>query len=299
MQHFIKLLLVPILLGATKYAGEFQELGVSARACAMGGVGVALCEDPATIYFNPAGTVFTTRSIMLLHAENFGGIVKNEFGSVVLPKGNLAAGIGVQYLSAGEIKFTTLADTTLPPSNDNPPIAYDTVTANDVVLYLNGARSSGPFSYGVNVKVYYRNLSVITGLGGGLDLGIRLNLKYLRLGALVRDFVLSPMVWSNRTKETISSEIVFGLAPQLPFDELFSTVALETDIVKSMDISGFSVKFGLEYSYKNTFFGRLGWAERNYTLGVGLKIKKFSFDYAFVTHSVLHNSNKFSAGLEF
>lgn len=291
-------LFVPIFLYGTKYAGEFQELGVGARACAMGGVGVAQCVDPSVIYFNPAGTIFSPRSLLLMHAENFAGIVKNEFGSVVLPKGDIAVGVGVQYVSTSGTKFTTLPDTTSPPSSDNPPIPYDTVSTKDIVLYLNGAKATELFTYGANIKLYYRNLAVMTGLGGGLDLGIRLNLKYLKLGGAVRDFILSPIVWGNNSKETISSKISFGVGPEIPLEKVNSIIIIECDIVKSLDIQGFDLNFGFEYAYKDILFGRCGRTAGNYTLGIGLKYKKFNLDYALITHS-LENSNKFSAGLEF
>ena len=71
-----KLILIPLLLMATKYAGEFQELGVGGRACAMGGTGVAQFVDPSVIYFNPAGSFYADRGVLLMHAENFAGVVK-------------------------------------------------------------------------------------------------------------------------------------------------------------------------------------------------------------------------------
>ena len=104
------LVLTPPVGEAAKYAGEFQELGVGGRACAMGGVGVAQFADPSVIYFNPAGSFFVPRSVLLMHAENFAGIVRNEFGSVILPKKNMSIGIGFQYLSVGNIYLTRLVD---------------------------------------------------------------------------------------------------------------------------------------------------------------------------------------------
>ncbi|HEX7318855.1 MAG TPA: hypothetical protein VF399_00670 [bacterium] len=299
MQDFIKFLLIPMLIGATKYAGEFQELGVNARAWAMGSTGVAQCVDASALYFNPAGTIFAGRSVAVMHAENFGGIVKNEFGAITLPKGNSAVGLGLQYVSAGGIKLTTLPDTTMPPGSDNPPVAYDTVAARDLIVYFNGARSKGPVSYGVTAKVYYRDLYVITGFGGGLDAGARLDLGYLVIGCSVRDVVLSPIVWSNRTKENIAPKLAFGVAPVLPLDRISSRLIIETDIVKAIDDNGFAVNIGCEYGYKELVFGRIGWTRGTYTLGAGIRYRKLRFDYAFVTHSDLENSNKFSAGLEF
>lgn len=298
MYRIISLIVLPLLLGATKYAGEFQELGVGGRACAMGGIGVAQYADPSVIYFNPAGCFYVSRSALIMHAENFAGAVKNEFGSVILPKGNMSIGFGLQYLSVGDIKLTELQETT-PPSSSNPPIPYDTVGTKDLVLYINVARGNEMLSYGANIKVFYRDLAVITGYGGGIDLGVTLNLEHLTAGLAIRDFVLSPIIWSNGTKETIVPKVSFGVAPLIILSKINSVITIGCDIVKSIDTEGFDLNLGLEYAYKDFVFGRAGVYRGNYTLGVGLKYKWFSLDYAFVTHSDLHDSNKFSGGFIF
>ena len=140
MYRVIVLIIVPVLLMGTKYAGEFQELQVGARPSAMGGTGVAQFEDPSVLYFNPAGTFFTPRSAHLMHAENFAGIVKNDFGAVVLPRGNMSLALGIQYVHTSGIVLTTLPDTTLEPGSNNVPVPYDTVGTSDFLFYINGSK---------------------------------------------------------------------------------------------------------------------------------------------------------------
>jgi len=299
MRRIIIILVVPLLLGATKYAGEFQDLGAGARVLAMGGAGIAQGIDPSVIYFNPAGSLFLTRSIHLMHAENFGGLVRNEFGSVVIPRTNAALGLGFQLLTAGGIKFTTVPDTSQPPGIENPPYAYDTVGVKDAILYINGSRGNGMFAYGGNLKVYYRDLAAISGFGGGLDLGGILNLEYIRIGITVRDFVLSPLIWSNGTKETIASKIALAFAPVIPLEKIQSQITLECDFLKYIDLPGYAINMGFEFGYHNMLFGRFGIKEGNFTLGAGLRYKKLVIDYAFINHNYLKDSNKISAGLEF
>lgn len=291
--------MIPILLLGTKYAGEFQELQVGARASAMGGTGIAQFGDPTVLYFNPAGTFFISRSAHLMHAENFAGVVKNDFGAIVLPRGNMSLGFGVQYVHTSGIKLTTLPDTTLDPGSGNVPIPYDTVGTADFLFYINGSKGNDRFSVGANIKVFYRDLNAITGYGGGLDLGVAYKVEYLRVGLAVRDFVLSPLIWSSGTKETILPKIALGVAPVLLLRAINSTVTLEADIVKTIDVVGFDVNLGLEYGYRDLLFGRMGIYRGNYTLGIGLQYKKFSLDYAFMAHPDLNNSNKLSAGIRF
>lgn len=299
MRRFVIFAVVPMILSATKYAGEFQELNVGARPSAMGGTGAAQFIDPTAICFNPAGTFFVPRSAHVMHAENFAGAVNNEFGAVVLPRGDMSLGLGIQYVHAGGIKLTTLPDTTEPPGGSNMPVAYDTVGTSDYIIYVNGSKGSERFALGANVKVFYRDLNAVTGFGGGLDIGVACKLDHLWAGFAVRDFILAPLIWSSGLKETILPKIALGVAPVISLPAAHSTIVIETDIVKTVDIAGFDVNMGIEYGYKDIIFGRMGVNRGNYTLGVGLRYRRFSIDYAFITHDDLDNTNKISAGLTF
>ena len=119
------------------------------------------------------------------------------------------------------------------------------------------------------------------------------------MGLAVRDFILAPMIWDNGTTEEILPKLSVGIAPVIPIEKISSVITLECDFVKSLDIDGFNVNMGFEYTFRNFISGRFGRHNGNYTFGVGLKYKKFNLDYALVTHSELKNSNKISAGLTF
>jgi hypothetical protein len=265
----------------------------------MGGTGVAQYVNPSVIYFNPAGSYFSRRGVSVMHAENFAGIVKNEFASVIIPQKNMSFGVGIQYLSVSDIKLTSLYDTTDSPSSDNRPYVTDTVGTKDMVLYLNGSKGNDRLAVGANVKVFYRDLSVITGYGGGLDVGAVMNLDYVLVGIALRDFVLSPVMWSNGTKEAIITRVILGVAPVIPLTAVSSEVTCACDIVKPIDVEGFDVNLGFEYAYKELICGRVGIHCGNYTFGAGLQYRQFTIDYALVTHSELANSNKISAGYRF
>lgn len=287
------------LTNATKYAGEFQELIAGGRSCGMGGTGIAQGIDPAAILLNPANAPFISRSVHFMHAENFSGLIKNEFGALVVPKINNAYGIGFQMVSASNIKLTTLPDTTRQPGDENQPIPYDTVAARDMILYFNAAKSKNIFACGLNVKIYYRDLAVLTGLGGGVDLGVKVNLKNLNAGFTVRDFILSPIYWDNDSKEYVSPKITFGLAPYIPLISMHSAITIEVDLVKDLSFDELKLNAGIEWAYQNKIYGRLGKSGGRYTAGAGLRYKRLVFDYGLITHSDLGLSNKFSAGLVF
>ncbi len=292
-------ILLPALFYGTQYAGEFQELVVGGRICGMGGVGVAQGTDATAIILNPAHAVSLNRSLHLMHAENFAGIVKNDFGAVIIPRENSAYGFGLQMVSVNGIKLTTLPDTNHLPGDGNQPIPFDTVSTRDMIIYLNGARTKGLLSCGANLKVYYRNLAVITGIGGGVDAGVCLNLRNMKAGFAVRDLILSPVYWDNDSKEYISPKVSFGIAPHILLTDINSMTILEIDVVKDLAFNEMRLNMGVEFVYKNSLFGRLGRSGERLTIGAGLRYRKLIFDYGLITHSDLGLSNKFSAGLDF
>jgi len=286
---------------ATNYAGDFQELGVGARALGMGSAFVAQAGDPFSLYWNPAGSALVEkRSVSFMHAENFGGIVNNEYLGFVLPGEKNSLGIAYYYLGVPGIKLTRLADTLRNLSETNRPIPYDTVTASDHLIYLNYSKGHKQISFGANFKLYYRNLSVIKGFGGGLDVGVITNLPNLSLGFAIRDVVLSPVIWDNGYREQILPRFALGLAPLLPLMKYKSTIKFEWDLIKFIDHGQrFEQNLGMEFSYNESAFMRLGLKDFKPTLGLGIRWKALSLDYAFVHHPDLSASNKISAGVRF
>ena len=144
---------------ATKYAGDFEELGVSARSVAMGSALVATGADPAALYYNPSASVLLPRrDVMLMHAENFGGLVKNDFATVALPSDKSCLGFGLLHNGVSGIKLTGLlndslplgavfVDTTFNSSGDtlidtviNVPVVRKTVECGGLGFYFNYAR---------------------------------------------------------------------------------------------------------------------------------------------------------------
>jgi hypothetical protein len=73
-QHLLKIIVVSVLIsgsmmnlaGQVRYAGSFLELGIGARAMAMGGAFVSIADDGSAFYWNPAG------ASQLIRPELFG-----------------------------------------------------------------------------------------------------------------------------------------------------------------------------------------------------------------------------------
>jgi len=82
-------ILLPARADATRYAGEFLRIGVGARALGMGSAFAGLADDGSAAFWNPAGlATLTSREVTLMHAEQFGSIVKYDFASYTMPLGS-------------------------------------------------------------------------------------------------------------------------------------------------------------------------------------------------------------------
>src|SRR5579863_9617534 len=82
---------------------NFLELGVGARAEAMGEAYSAVADDATALYWNPAGlTRVQADEASLMHAPYLASSYY-DYGSYVHRKGHHAWAVGVQYFSAGSI----------------------------------------------------------------------------------------------------------------------------------------------------------------------------------------------------
>ena len=116
---------------AAKYAGEFMRLGLGARPIGTGGAYVATVADGTAVYWNPGNlSRLTGKDIMLMHSESFGGLLNYDAVSFALPSlranSPLAVGFALFRLGGGDIKLTSLANPTQPPSDSNRVLAERT-----------------------------------------------------------------------------------------------------------------------------------------------------------------------------
>ena len=313
-------LLACSLLFATRYAGDFEELGASSRAVGMGSAFVAAGADPAALYYNPAVTAMMTgRNVMLMHAENFGGIVRSDFGTVLFPLANAGLGAGILHNGVSGIKLTRLLRPDLPIGVEFPdtneqgevvtkvnlPVVTETVSAADWIGYFNYARRvGGNLHVGGNAKLIYRTTGVSTCLGMGLDIGALLVIAQgFNVGLQVRNVTTSPLFWNTGTTEAMDPRATLGLSKTFA---LGRDHRLQMGIQAEGNLEGLSIEesAGAEYSYRDMVFGRLGLHRGNFTFGLGGAYKRFFLDYGYETAAYadsreLPPTQRLSGGIRF
>jgi len=289
--------------GVAKYAGEFIAIGVGGRALAMGGAFVALANDVTAGYWNPAGlSRMNYPQFILMHDEQFGSLVNNDYGAVAFPFGT-SASLGLSVIRVG---VDDIANTQNAGVDQNGNLTHDPAKFSRVdpsrVTYFNAAdwavyftysrKQSDEFSYGANVKLVRRDMGANSATGVGFDLGVWYSpFEDLALGANAQDITTTLLAWDTGRNELIAPTLKVGSAY---FIDLFGgrlAPALDVDIrfenrrtASTAHIGGMSLDLhsGLEFQFKSLVALRVGYSDvKQLTMGAGIRFPKLNIDYSF------------------
>jgi hypothetical protein len=299
-----------------RYAGASMELGVNARALALGGSAVALTGDGASFYYNPASISFTPGiEVALMYAPTFGSLTdpmaQYHHAGVVVPLvgGGTVAVNWTRFLVDDIPVFSELRGGSFADRFQNPALRPDGTPdgvfqdVEDVVYFsfsklwtadipLGWLFIDLPIQWpmGVNVKVIRQSLHTSTASGLGLDIGTQFKFSLGRLlgrrflgdvvlGYSGLDITKTTVVWSTRHEDRIRPTHRLGAAysHRIPWQE--SRLQFFWTLYKKYDRHHL---LGLEWSARR-FALRFGHNGNGLTGGVGLRVWKVDVDYAFVT----------------
>ena len=309
-------------------AASFLEIGIGARATALGGSYAAERARPEMIYWNPAGLAYAEGlAVSFTHAEwladtNF------EFFAVATPvpliRSVVAASITALTVPAQPVR------TVMEPEGTG-----ESYSAQDYAVNLSvSAKLIPSFSVGVSGKYISQRIWSESAAQVAVDVGVyyQTPLAGLALGASISNFgpdmriggknltnIIDPDL-TNRGIENIPVEYktdAFPLPQIFRFGMAYSTPvpgrgSLST-LVSLMHPTGSteSVSFGIEYGFSQLIFFRAGYqnlferdAVNGLTLGGGLQYilrsrNTVSFDYAYSDWSMLMSVHRVSLTLAF
>lgn len=280
-----------------KYSNEFLNIGVDARAFAMGNAVVASVDDVNSTYWNPAGLteVWDGWQIGAMHAEYFQSIAKYDYAAVAIPLRNHSTiGFSLYRFGVDDILNTT----ELIDAQGN--IDYDRISKFSTADYALTMSYAGYFlgnsdiAVGASAKLVYRHIGKFANsFGFGFDLGLRYKTDDdFYFGLMARDITTTFNAWSINEKElnkiTVTEpgtgnqktlnelpeetieltlpKLQFGVAKKFQINDKFDVLgeldlnfrfAQTNDLISTSALS-ISPAFGFEFGYDQMVFLRGG-----------------------------------------
>lgn len=311
-------------------AAAFLEIGVGARAMAMGGAYVAVANDPTALYYNPAGIVWMDNiQVEFMHNKWLVDTNYDFIGATLpLPLFKTSIGASLIMLNYGEQPVRTA---------ENPEGTGEIYGARDYAVSLSTAIAfTSNFSFGITGKYINQKIWNETGGAFALDLGIFYStpVEGLRLGMSMSNFGGELRLQGrdlDTTKDPDEQNLNVDRVPAAystdgyPLPLLFragisygmnwgpfGSVTLATDLNHPSNTTE-SINMGVEYGYAGIFFLRAGYenlfeddAVNGLTLGGGIDYYEpgksrigFRVDYAYSDWGILESAHRFSIGIIF
>ena len=283
-------------------AFTFLRIGEGAKVVGMGEAYTALADDVNSIYWNPAGLGLVTDKEVTLSYLKYVVDVNSGYIGYSLPIKGGGLGFGIIYLDYGKIKETT---------EDKPTgegLSYYR-PSNIAVIAAYGHKINNKFNLGMSIKGIYEKIQDCTANGVAIDMGTLYKppiIKDLTLAFTVKNLGLQTKA---HIEEKHDLPLVFDLGLGYGMD--FCPLKWGIDLYKPQD-GDFSVNIGWEYYWRNLISLRMGYRSRGedlktdsskdnltgFCIGLGLNMKMYQLDYAFVPFNELGDTHRISLGMK-
>lgn len=309
-------------------AASFLEIGVGARALAMGSAFVALADDPTTIYWNVGGLgKLKKHGVHFTHNEWIED-TQYDFIAAAFPINNRGTlGLSLTYFSVGDMEVRTV---------EEPDGTGQIFGGSDVAFTLAYALNlTDNFSLGLGGKLIRQSIWDMSANAFAVDIGVHyvMPFKGFTLGATMTNFgsdlrmsgdntlILhdpDPTTTGNNgripaTQKMESWSLPLNFQVGLAYQAVRTpahTINLAVDALHpNNDYESLNV--GAEYIFNQFFALRGGYqsvflddSETSYTFGLGLRREflgnvRVTLDFAYADLGRLENSQKFSFLVEF
>ncbi|MDD5087488.1 MAG: hypothetical protein PHI18_01650 [bacterium] len=316
---------------AAKYAGEFLDIGVGARAVGLGGAMAAHAQSGLDFYWNPAAIGYVgSLEAQGMYADLWDGLANYSVAGLTLPASGAVLGVNYIRLSVPDIQeHPNYADAR------NRVIDGDTLSIQEYLL-ATGANPRGLFSdnesalfltfsklnritldfgwayfqipleipVGASVKFINQSLAGASGSGVGADFGMQIRTGMqdliaerwkatLAWGFNYQDATRTAVDWGENNQDAIPPNFRHGFAfiQKLPGKASRFLVSWDTE-----DRWKRTHHFGAEYQLEGVLALRGGLWDDEWTAGAGLSIWRATVDYAYLARE-LGNTHRVSLSL--
>jgi len=286
---------------------EFLRVDVSPRAAALGGSFTAGTDDANVIHYNPAalkqlaGSPFSANFVKHLLDINFFGVAyTKEF------EGIGRFGAAFRYANYGTF---TEAD-----EFGNKTGTYGVNELAFTVGYANVLAEN--FYYGANLKLIHSSIASYSSSGIAFDLGLQYNIpsQLINIGFTMTNIGGQLSSYTGAT-EKLPFDISVGVTKKLEHLPVklfldFHRLNEDTDeFIKRLEY----FSFGTEFYLSKSLTLRLGYDNKKrkdlkvgdfaglagFNAGLGVKIDKYTFDYAFSSYGEIGTLHRIGVSTEF
>jgi hypothetical protein len=272
---------------------EFLLLDTNARGIAMGGAMSAATNDSSSLYWNPAGLAQVPRmSASFMHAQYVSDIVYETASYAQRINDAAVLGAGVRYLNGGSI---TQTDTGGNSVGSFSPSSYVAEFGWGQSIY-DLSDNEMDVAMGVTARTIHTDLGIASATGFGADFGVQsrfyTNASSYDVGLVIQNFGTGERF--DQARDSMPLRVRFGGAVK-PVKSLTLTGEgvfpindnpyAAAGVEDAFDVER-GVKAVLRGGLNSETYKSLGFAS-TLSLGVGLELNNFSFDYAFVPMGVL------------
>jgi len=312
---------------ANRYAGEFLQVAVGARALGMGGAYCSLADGGFAPYWNPAGSGQQQRPALSVQHATLFDLAQHEYINLSLPLPNQAT-LAFTWIRLGVDDIPVFPEPARTTEGELQPVEDWIVQpgeffsdAEDAFMMTFAKLNTIDFDLGwqyfvvplelpvgLNLKYIRQSLNDATATGMGIDLGAQLRfgldrfLDYEPLGDFAAGLSFqnvgkTAISWDTETKhrDSIPFNLKLGFSYHQPLSSGGTgfTLAYDRDTV----YDGRN-HFGAELRYRDLAALRAGVEAEEPTMGAGLRIWRLAIDYAFVSYD-LGNIHRISGSATF
>lgn len=306
-------------------AAAFLEIGVNARAEAMGGAFTAMRATPDIQYWNPSGMAFLQGIAIGVSHTKWLADTEFNYASVAVP---LA---GNKVVVGGS--FTTLGIPEQPVRSFDGNLTGEMYDARDYAASFSAAIKIIPtFAFGVSVKYINQRIWSESATGFGFDFGVTYEtpVNGLSMGSSISNFGadlqmdgknLIDLIDPDPNNQGVTDIPVKYITDSYPLPQIFRFgLAYEKKLgdfstVGAVDLmhptgSTESMNLGLEIGFREFFFIRSGYQNlfekdqiNGLTFGLGVQYmldnrQRFAFDYALSEWGMLGNAHRITMSIQ-
>jgi len=260
-------------------SADFLQIGLGARAAALGGAFTAVSEGPAASYWNPAGlSHLPGRQFSVGHFAWFQDVTL-EHGTFAFPVwDDIAMAVSVTYLNYGQID-----------GYDVNGLSTGELSAHDIAAGLSlGANLRDDLSVGITVKYISQSLDIYRASTNAIDLGVKYYMDNVTLAAAVSN--LGTKLKFYKESENLPAAARLGLAVSPFRSDILFAAELEKEFY-----GGITLRQGIEVDFDGQYHLRTGYDYSagadggsfisGLSMGAGVSLDFAEFDYAFTPRS--------------